>query len=269
MCFEVDARPPELPADLVVPRLAGAAAAERLELESADGTRFAAALAAVDGPAEPGVIVLPDVRGLYRFYIELAERFAAAGRSAIAIDYFGRSAGVEERAEDFEYMPHVMATTVENVGLEIAAARDALRERTGARSVVTVGFCFGGAQSFVAASRPELDLAGAIGFYGTLDPARIDPALGERFPVPLRHVDATRCPVLGLFGGDDAFIPAEDITAFDEALDETGVEHEIITYEGAPHSFFDREAADHAEASADAWRRIMGFLDQVAAQPVG
>ena len=91
MCFAFDAHPPDLPSDLALPTLAGGAAAEALELTSADGTRFSAALAeAPEATGGPGVVILPDVRGLYRFYVELAERFVQAGHHAIAIDYFGR-----------------------------------------------------------------------------------------------------------------------------------------------------------------------------------
>jgi carboxymethylenebutenolidase len=258
MCFEFDARPPDLPADLAVAPLAGGSAAERLELTSADGTRFSAALAEAPDASEPGVVILPDVRGLYRFYVELAERFAQAGHHAIAIDYFGRTAGTGERGEDFEYMPHVQQTRVETVQLDIAAALGALRERTGARGAVTVGFCFGGSQSFAAATSADLDLVAAVGFYGRLVPSR------EGAPAPLEHARETRCPLLGLFGGADPAIPAEEVEAFDRALDEAGVEHEIVSYPGAPHSFFDRAQAEHAQASEDAWRRVLAFLGAVA-----
>ena len=71
--------------------IAGGAAGEHLTLTSADGTEFSAYLARAEGST--GVVVLPDVRGLFRFYEQLAERFAAAGHPAIAIDYFGRTAG--------------------------------------------------------------------------------------------------------------------------------------------------------------------------------
>ncbi|MEN3278906.1 MAG: carboxymethylenebutenolidase [Solirubrobacteraceae bacterium] len=260
MCFDFDARPPDLPADLRLAPLAGGAGAELLELTSADGTRFSAALAEAPEGSEPGVVILPDVRGLYRFYVELAERFAQAGHHAIAIDYFGRTAGAGERDEDFDYMPHVQQTRVEQVQLDVAAAVDALRERTGVRGVVTVGFCFGGSQSFAAATSADLDLVRAVGFYGRLVPSR------EGAPAPLEHAAQTRCPVLGLFGGADTAIPAQDVEAFDRALDESGVEHEIVTYPGAPHSFFDRAQAEHAEASEDAWRRVLGFLQAVGAR---
>jgi carboxymethylenebutenolidase len=259
MCFAFDARPPDLPADLALAPLAGGAAAELLELTAADGTHFSAALAEAPEGSDPGVVILPDVRGLYRFYVELAERFAQAGHHAIAIDYFGRTAGTGERGEDFEYMPHVQQTRVETVQLDIAAALAALRERTGARGAVTVGFCFGGAQSFAAATSEELDLVAAVGFYGRLVPAR------EGAPAPLEHAARTRCPVLGLFGGADEAIPADQVQAFDRGLDEAGVEHEIVIYPGAPHSFFDRAQAEHAQASEDAWRRVLGFLGKVRA----
>jgi carboxymethylenebutenolidase len=68
------------------------------------------------------------------------------------------------------------------------------------------------------------------------------------------------CPLLGLFGGADGNIPQEQVDAFDRALTDAGVEHEIHVYPGAPHSFFDRRQEDYAEASADAWERILGFL---------
>src|SRR5512133_1396922 len=162
MCFAFDAHPPDLPADLALPTLAGGAAAELLELTSADATRLSAALAEAPDGSGPGVVILPDVRGLYRFYVELAERFAQAGHHAIAIDYFGRTAGTGERDEDFDYMPHVQQTRVGQVQLDVAAAVDALGERTGARGVMTVGFCLGGSQSFAAATSADLDLMGAV-----------------------------------------------------------------------------------------------------------
>jgi carboxymethylenebutenolidase len=258
MCFAFDAHPPDLPADLALPTLAGGAAAEPLELTSADGTRFSAALAEAPEASGPGVVILPDVRGLYRFYVELAERFAQAGHHAIAIDYFGRTAGAGERDEDFDYMPHVQQTRVPAVQSDTAAAIEALRERTGVKAVVTVGFCFGGSQSFAAATNGDLGLAGAVGFYGRLVPSR------EGAPAPIESAPDTRCPILGLFGGADEAIPADEIEAFERALAGAGAEHEIVTYPGAPHSFFDRSYTEHAEASEDAWRRVLGFLQKTA-----
>jgi carboxymethylenebutenolidase len=259
MCFSFDASPPDLPADIA--RVAGGAAAEMLELESGDGAHFSAALAMAAEARGAGVVVLPDVRGLYRFYVELAERFAAAGHHAAAIDYFGRTAGTGERGEDFDAWPHVMETRVDQIQADAQAAIAALRERAGDPDlpVVTVGFCFGGTQSFLAAPNEALALAGAVGFYGGLDTSRFG------IESPLDAAARARCPVLGLFGGADQNITAEQVEAFDHALDESGMPHEIVTYEGAPHSFFDRRYDEHREACDDAWRRVLGFLQSVPA----
>jgi carboxymethylenebutenolidase len=252
MCFAFDASPPDLPAEIAP--IAGGAGAELLELESADGTRFSAALAESPEPRGRAVVILPDVRGLYPFYSELAERFAAAGHHAIAIDYFGRTAGLGPRGEDFDYWPHVEKTRPKTVQADAAAALAALRERTGADGASTVGFCFGGTQSFLAATNEALGLEGVIGFYGSLSVER----WGDMSPIR-RAVDM-HGPVLGMFGGADEGIPPDQVEAFDAALAEADVEHEIITYPGAPHSFFDRRYEEHAEACADAWRRILAFL---------
>jgi carboxymethylenebutenolidase len=255
MCFEFDARPPDLPADLALPPVAGGAAAETLELTSADGTRFSAALAVSPDPHDPGVVILPDVRGLYRFYVELAERFAQAGHSAIAIDYFGRTAGLGTRDEEFDYMSHVAQTSVEAVQADTAAAIDLLREHAGASRAATVGFCFGGTHSFLAAQSPDLELDRAIGFYGSLTDRPIRPS-------PIPTAADTRCSVLGLFGGADENIPQDQIDEYARGLAEAGVEHEMITYPGAPHSFFDRKSEEFAEACDDAWRRVLAFLSR-------
>ncbi len=261
MCFAFDARPPELPADLPRPPIAGGAPPEILELVSADDTHFSAALAESPHRTNPGVVILPDVRGLYAFYIELAERFAQAGHAAIAIDYFGRTAGLGPRDEAFEFWPHVTQTTVEQIQLDTAAAVEALRERTGVSSVVTVGFCFGGMQSLLASTNPDLGLDGVVGFYAGL-------STQERFgfPGPLERASEIAGPLLGLFGGADQGIPVEKVNDLDARLDEAGVEHEIHIYPGAPHSFFDRSFEEHAEACADAWRRVLGFLENVGAR---
>jgi carboxymethylenebutenolidase len=45
------------------------------------------------------------------------------------------------------------------------------------------------------------------------------------------------------------------------------VEHELVSYEGAPHSFFDRKQDEFADASADAWQRVLGFVEGPPAGP--
>ncbi|MBA3844523.1 MAG: dienelactone hydrolase family protein, partial [Actinobacteria bacterium] len=206
-----------------------------------------------DNSATTGVVILPDVRGLYRFYEELALRFAERGHAALALDYFGRTAGTGKRDDVFDYPPHVDQTSDEGVQADTRAAVELLRER-GCTSVFTVGFCFGGRASWVAAASGH-DLAGAIGFYGSPTRQRGGPSAVER------AADIV-CPILALQAGEDQGITAEDNAAFERALTDAEVEHEIVTYDGAPHSFFDRKQSEFADASDDAWRRTLAFVEQ-------
>jgi carboxymethylenebutenolidase len=247
MCFELDSLPP-------IPVISGAAVShEELVLEARDGNRFAAFLATPEEPVGTGVVILPDVRGLYRFYEELALRFAERGYPALAFDYFGRTAGVEKRDEDFDYWPHVEAVTPEQIQADVAAAAEHLRSLS-VQKVFTVGFCMGGRQSWLAAASGH-GLAGAIGFYGM-------PAERNGAPGPADRAAEIEAPVLALQAGADQNITAEHNAAFDQALDEAGVEHEIVTYDGAPHSFFDRRQQDFADASEDAWNRVLAFIER-------
>ena len=84
---------------------------------------------------------------------------------------------------------------------------------------------------------------------------------GSGWPAAERVRDC-KCPLLGLFGGADQAIPVEQVEQFDAALGEAGIEREIHVYPGAPHSFFDRRFEEHADASEDAWRRMLRFLDR-------
>jgi carboxymethylenebutenolidase len=257
MCFDYDSRPP------IAPIAGGALDSMPLILTAADRNRFAAFRARATEPAGAGVVILPDVRGLHPFYEELALRFAENGIDALAIDWFGRTADAEPRGEGFDHQPHVERTTWLGIQTDIAAAVDEIRApedgRAAPGSVFTIGFCMGGRMSFLAATL-GLDLAAVIGLYGTLvGPWRNDA------PEPVAEVAAGRVttPVLGLFGGADAGITAEHVAAFEAALNAAGVEHRIVTYEGAPHSFFDRKAAEFADASAAAWEEISRFVDAI------
>lgn len=247
MCFELDSVPPILV-------IAGAAVShEDLVLEARDGNRLAAFAAIPDEPGGACVVILPDVRGLYRFYEELALRFAERGIGAIAIDYFGRTAGTDKRDDDFEYMPHVDQTTPEGIQADVAAAVEHLRA-LGCRSIFTVGFCFGGRNSWLAAASGH-GLSGAVGFYGF-------PVDRNGSPGPAGRAGQMEAPILALQAGADQHITAEHNAAFEEALSAAGVEHEIVTYEGAPHSFFDRRYEECADASDDAWARVLGFIER-------
>ncbi len=253
MCFDHDSRPP------VAPIAGGALDGSLVELTARDRNRFAAFRARPSSAGGAAVVILPDVRGLHPYYEELALRFAERGIDALALDWFGRTAGATPRGEDFEYMPHVTQTTWAGISADIEAAVTAVRGDPGSddeqpQAVFTLGFCMGGRMSFLAATL-GLDLAGVIGLYGTLaGPWRNDA------PAPLDLVSSFDAPVLGLFGGADQGITAEHVAAFDAALGAAGVDRRIVTYPGAPHSFFDRKAAAFAAESEAAWAEILAFI---------
>ena len=154
-------------------------------------------------------MILPDVRGLYRFYEELALRFAERGIAAVAIDYFGRTAGGRQARTTSSSTWSTSSRRRPRASRPIGAAVAHLRRRS-CSSIFTVGFCFGGRNSWLAAASGH-GLAGAIGFYG--NPIR---AGGRAGADAAGRRDGG--PILALQAGDDKNITAEANAAFDEAL---------------------------------------------------
>ncbi len=250
MCFDLDSRPP------IRPIAGGSIESGSLVLRATDGNELRAFRARAAEPTGAGMLVLPDVRGLHPYYEELALRFAENGIDALAIDYFGRTAGTDERGDEFDHQPHVAELTWAGLAADVRAGGDFLRSHDGGavRAVFTMGFCMGGRLAFNA-STLGLGLAGAIGFYGW--------PVGERrdgSPAPATVVSEFGNPVLGIFGGADQGIPSDAVSAFEQALASAGIEHRIVTYDRAPHSFFDRKQADFADASAAAWGEVLDFV---------
>jgi carboxymethylenebutenolidase len=242
MCHSDDSRPP-------LPPISGAAADQgEMVLTASDGNKFAAYFALAEKPTGAGMVVMPDVRGLHHFYKELAQRFAEAGIDSVAIDYFGRTAGIGDRSESFEYMPHVEKTTSEGIRADVAAAVAHLKSKDGGsvKSAFTVGFCFGGSNSWNQ-SASGLGINGCIGFYGR--PMRSEPVISKM-----------KAPLLLLIAGADGATTPEQNKEFLSKLAAAGVPHEAHVYEGAPHSFFDRSFAQWKEAGDDAWRRMLDFV---------
>jgi carboxymethylenebutenolidase len=250
MCYDLEARPP-------LPPISGAAGdSGSLTLTSADGTRLAAFSARAESPGGPGMIVLPDVRGLHPFFEELALRFAEAGVHATAIDYFARTAETTDRGEGFDLQAHVTQTRTVTLYADIAAAAAHLRTPDGgsAERLYSVGFCFGGRLSLLQATT-GMGLSGVIGFYGwPVGPHRTG------LPAPADLAAEFACPALTLWGGADQGIGPEVVEAFSSALASAGVAHRSMVYPDAPHSFFDRHATEFASASEDAWRQMLDFV---------
>ena len=236
MCFADGSLAPAAPG-------AGQAGDQRaLTLTAADGTAVLAHECRPATPGTVGVVVLPDVRGLHAYYRDLTVRLAELGWAAVAIDWFGRTADGEDRSDAFEWGPHVQQLTPEGIAADVQAAVAQLRS-LGVERVFTLGFCLGGSYSW-RQSADTAGLAGCIGFYGRS-------AMSE--PV----VDRMTAPLLLLVAGADAHIPVEDPQ---QLADRVPVPAEVVVFDGAPHSFFDRTAPEHAAACELAWERITAFV---------
>ncbi len=247
MCYDSSSHPPTPPGER------GAATTQALVLTAADGNQFSAFLATPTREFFAQVLIYPDIRGLHQFYQDLATRFAEMGVRALAIDYFGRTAGLTARNDEFDFMPHVQQMTLPTFYADVQAALAYLQKDNAAPTFI-VGFCRGGSLALYTGSQ-NFHLAGLIPFYSGLA-RQITGAEGT----PLEEARKIHFPVLGLYGGDDPGIPREQVEQLDVELDKAGVEHELKIYDGAPHSFFDRKYAEYANESADAWTRALTFI---------
>lgn len=196
-------------------------------------------------PSGAAAVVLPDGRGLHPYYERLVQRLAEHGSDAIAIDYYERDAAGEKIG------PARWDDVLENIGEAIALLRDGDVDRP----VVTIGFCVGGRLAYLTASESTLGLSAVVGLYGQpFGPTKHD------LPAPLDRVDEVCTPITAIFGGADELVPVADAATYGDALVCAGVEHEVVVYDGAPHSFFDRSGDLYADECADVWRRLTTVL---------
>jgi len=121
-----------------------------------------------------------------------------------------------------------------------------------------VGFCLGGYVSFLAACRTHV--SAAVCFYGG---GIVTPRPKSSLPPLLSEAEKIRCPVLGLFGEEDASIPLADVEAIRSTLSSLGKDYGVVTYPGAGHGFFcELRPSYREEAAADAWKRTLDWLER-------
>ena len=245
MCHDDSSRPP------APPLIGEVASSGPLELTAGDGNHFAAFEAVPTLPSGVGVVLLPDIRGLHPFYVALAERFAEAGLTTIAMDYFGRTNGVAQRDDSFDWQSAIPQVIPEHVLADAGACAERLRGQHGVSSVISLGFCFGGGHSWRLGAS-NLGLAGCVGFYG-------------RAALLAEVVDDVTSPLLMLIAGADHVTPAETFVELRDQLVARGADTELHVYDGAPHSFFDRSFAEWQDVCDDAWKQILAFTERTAA----
>lgn len=212
------------------------------------------------GP-HPGVVLIPDVRGLYQHFRELARRLAGEGFAVLAVDLYRRT-GPPEIVDVASAMAWIRELPDPDVLADLQAATDFLagHAAVAGRKVGITGFCMGGQYAILAACTGT-GLSACAPFYGMLAYEEgLDPAKKPRSPLDAAP-DLT-CPLLGLYGAEDALIPLDQVRELESRLSGTGQPCEVRVYEGAGHAFMNDAQPDRhrPEAARDAWSRLVPFL---------
>lgn len=199
-----------------------------------------------DGPF-PTVIMIHEFFGLNDSIIGKADLLAEQGYYVIAPDTF--------RGSTTSWIPRaiylVLTAKPEEINLDLDSVYAWLESQpeVDANRIAILGFCYGGRTSLVY-SLHNNKLATTVIFYGS----------PETNPEVLKNLPG---PVLGIFGGADQSISVESVQAFDEAMTEAGVPHQISIYDGQSHAFVqDVEGIQSGGAQGDAWNEMIEFLDE-------
>lgn len=198
-----------------------------------------------EGPF-PIVIMIHEFYGLNESIVSLADLLAEEGYLVVAPDTFRGSTTAWIPRAIFQ----VITTRPENVNADLDSVYAWLESQpeVDPERVAIAGFCYGGRTS-LAYSLHNDRLGATVIFYGSPE---TDPQILKTLPGP----------VLGIFGGADQSIPVSQVRAFDAALTEAGVPHEITVYEGQPHAFVqDAQGVRSGGAQAEAWNQMLAFLD--------
>lgn len=217
-----------------------------------------------DDAGESAVVLLPDVHGVSPLYCEVAARFAATGLHTLLLDLYVREG--TPRLTDMAAVQSWIANLPDDRVLDdVAHAIAHLRSHAGgdATSVGIAGFCLGGQYALMAASRLD-GLDACVAFYGML---RHGLVTERKLPPPAETAADLRCPVLGLFGADDALIPSADREAFRSGATRSGQTVDLRVFPGAGHAFVNdrRPDAYRPEAAAEALLAATEFLRDVLA----
>ena len=196
--------------------------------------------------ALPGIIVIHEWWGLNENIRKTADRLAGEGYEALAVDlYGGQSATNPDDAT--RYMKAVMADK-DSAKDNLRQAYAYLHDHEHATKLGVIGWCFGGGWSLQTALLFPDKLDAAVMYYGQ----------------PVTDVAALKTlkmPLIGFFGEKDMGITVADVTAFQDALKQAGVDAEIHEYPDAGHAFANPSGKNYQEAAAkDAWERTVKFF---------
>ena len=227
-------------------------------LRGEDGEPVPALHARPEGMPRGGVVLHPDIGGLRGLFEDLVRRLATHGAAVCAPEPFARALASGVDLSDAAHRMAYVARLEDELQLgDLAAAADYLVVNDDVRDVAILGFCMGGMYALKAAATGRFDRA--VSFYGmvTVPEGWHSTSVAE----PLATADRM-CPTLAIFGDADPYTPMADIDALRTAWSGR-TDCEIVVYTGAEHGFVhdpDRPA-HRADDAADAWTRVLEFLD--------
>lgn len=222
----------------------GVATSESVTFAGPSG-ELKAAWAAAPKP-RAAVLVIHENRGLTPHFEDLVGRFAGQGYSALCVDLLSPEGGTEALTD-----PAAAPTALANAPLDrllgdLRAGISELERRVPEMKIGAVGFCFGGGMTWNLLNATEPRLAAAVPFYG---PAPDNPDFSK-----------SKTAVLGVYAGLDDRVNATRATA-EAALAKAGLTHEIRTFEGADHAFFnDTGERYNPTAAAEAWTALLSWF---------
>ena len=191
--------------------------------------------------SKTGIVVIQEWWGLNDQIKGVADRFAAAGYTALAPDlYEGRV------TQDPDEANHMMT------GLDWGGAYNDVRGavqrlKQDCDKVAVLGFCMGGAITIIAGVKiPECDAA--VCYYGIPGKEAADPA-------------KMAVPFLGHFASEDDWCTPAAVDALKADLAGVSTPVEIYSYEGKQHAFFNEVSAAYDKDAAElSWQRTLAFL---------
>jgi dienelactone hydrolase len=204
----------------------------------------------------PGVLVVHEWNGHNPYVRMRAEQLARLGYVAFALDMYGKGVRAKD-AKEAAALAEIYKGDRKLMRARAAAGLDVLRTRpeTDPARLAAIGYCFGGT-TVLELARSGADLVSVVSFHGGLD----TPTPGDA-----RNIKGK---VLVLHGGDDPYVPAKQVEAFQEEMRKGGVDLHFVSYGGAVHGFTNPEwgsdnskgAAYNERADRLSWEEMKTFL---------
>jgi carboxymethylenebutenolidase len=196
--------------------------------------------------ARGGVLVIHENRGLTDPIRSVAGRFAASGYSALAIDLLSEEGGTASFSDEAAAMAALYGVSSSRFVADLKAGVTELRRRVPGRKVAATGFCFGGGMVWLLLASKEPRLAAAAPFYGP-------------FPDGA-SLAGSKAAVLGIYAELDSRVNGSR-SAARAALRSAGLKHQLVTFPGVDHAFFNDTGGRYDQAAAaEAYQRVLDWF---------